>query len=125
MDIDNLIKLSSACLTPIIAIAAVGISVSNYRLAVKKRKDELFDRRYKFYKEFEDFWKTTGKESEGATRMEMDWDDLLAFEQESHFLFGPEIAKHIRSYKGKSFDGIRWVPDLELAKPFRKYLDFK
>ncbi|WP_298740162.1 hypothetical protein [uncultured Chitinophaga sp.] len=122
---EELIKIISACLTPVVAIGAVAVSVSNYKLGVKKRRDELFDRRYKFYKDFEEYWKTTGAESEGATRMEMEWEDIAAFEQEANFLFGPDIAKHIRSYEGKSFRGIRWVPDLELAKPFKKYLDFR
>jgi len=102
------------------------IGVKNYKLALRKRKDDLFDRRYKFLKEFEKFWKTTGSESDGATRPFLEWHEIEPWAQEAYFLFGNDIAKHLRSYEGKSFDGIlNWVPDSELAKPFNKYLCFE
>jgi len=112
-----------ATLTVVIAVATVGINIVNFCLARKRRLDDLFDRRYKFYKDFESFWKSTGSESKGATQMMVEWEDVLAWELEASFLFGEDIVKHIRSYQGKSFDGeMPWIPDLELAKPFKKYL---
>lgn len=125
-NIDELISISSALLTPIVAIIGIFIGILNYKLQIRKRKDELFDRRYKFLKEFEALWKTTGPENKGATRMYLEWDDIEPYAQEAYYLFGSDIADHLRSYEGKSFDqNFNWVPDTELAKPFNKYLCFE
>ena len=124
--IKELINISAAFLTPTVAVIGIFLGVKNYRLAIRKRKDDLFDRRYKFLKDFEDLWKTTGLESEGATRMCLEWDDIEPWAQEAYFLFGKDIVKHIRSYEGKSYDrAFPWVPDSELAKPFLEYLRFE
>ena len=120
------VAMFAALLTPTVAVIGIVIGILNYQLARRKRKDELFDRRYKFYKGFEKLWKTTGLESDGATRMSLEWDDIAPWAQEAYFLFGGDIAKHLESYEGKSYDQkLAWVPDSELAKPFKKYLCFK
>lgn len=100
--INKLITILAALLTPTIAIAGITIGIKNYTLAIRKRKDDLFDRRYNFLKGFEKLWKTTGSENEGATRMCLEWDDIKPWAQEAYFLFGKDIAEHIRSYEGKS-----------------------
>lgn len=124
--VKNLIAILAASLTPIVAVIGILIGVKNYRLAIRKRKDDLFDRRYNFLKDFERLWKTTGLESDGATRMYLEWDDIEPFAQEAYFLFGNEIVRHLKSYEGKSYDrSFPWVPDSELAKPFNKYLCFE
>lgn len=120
------IDILAACLTPTVAVIGIFIGVKNYKLAIRKRKDDLFDRRYKFLKDFEQLWKSTGSESDGATISELEWDDIEPWAQEAYYLFGKDIAKHLRSYEGKSFDGqFSWIPDSELAKPFNKYLCFE
>lgn len=122
----NIITITAACLTPTVALIGIFIGTKTYKLALRKRKDELFDRRYQFLKDFEKLWKTTGLESEGATRMYLEWDDIAPFAQEAYYLFGKDIANHLKSYEGKSFDQhFPWVPDSELAKPFVKYLCFE
>ena len=124
--INNIIGVLAALLTPTVAVIGIFIGIKNYKLALRKRKDDLFDRRYKFLKDFEKLWKTTGLESEGATRMNLDWDDIEPWAQEAYYLFGKDIAEHLRSYTGKSFDQkLSWVPDSELARPFNKYLCFE
>lgn len=123
---NEFIHILSAALTPIVAIVGIVLGIKNYELSRKKRKDALFDRRYKFMKDFEKLWKTTGSESNGATRAYLDWDDLEPWAQEARFLFGKDIAKHIKSFEGKSYEGfMHWVPDTELSKPFTKYLRFE
>ncbi len=125
-DYKEIISLFAASLSPIVAVIAIYIGVKNYKLTERKRKDDLFDRRYKFLKDFEKAWKTTGQESMGAERACLEWDDLESFVQEAYYLFGKDIADHIRSYEGKSYDQhFPWVPDSELAKPFNKYLCFE
>ncbi|RNA61483.1 hypothetical protein D1631_05820 [Chryseobacterium nematophagum] len=125
-NLKNIITIFSALLTPTVAVIGIYIGVLNYKLQIRKRKDDLFDRRYKFLKEFESFWKTTGAENKGAKIHSLEWDDVEPFAQEAYYLFGKEIADHLRSYVGKSFDqDFKWVPDYELAKPFNKYLCFE
>lgn len=125
-ELKGLILLFSALLTPTVAVVGIYIGILNYTLQKRKRKDELFDRRYKFLKDFESLWKTTGDERKGATRMCLEWDDIEPFAQEAYYLFGKDIAEHLRTYEGKSFDqNFNWVPDYELAKPFNRYLCFE
>lgn len=122
----NTINILSAMLTPMVALVGIYLGFMNYELLCKRRKDDLFDRRYKFLKDFEKLWKTTGSESNGATRPHLDWDDLEPWVQEARFLFGNDIAQHIKSYEGRSYEGgLHWVPDTELSKPFGKYLCFE
>lgn len=124
--IKELVNISSALLTPTIAVIGIFLGVKNYRLGLRRRKDDLFDRRYKFLKDFEELWKTTGLESEGATRMCLEWDDIEPWAQEAYFLFDKDIVQHIKSYEGKSYDrSFPWVPDSKLAKPFHRYLCFE
>jgi hypothetical protein len=129
LDVDiikSVIEVLAAALTPVVAIIGIILGLKTYKLGIRKRKDDLFDRRYKFLKDFEKLWKTTGSESRGATRMCLEWDDIEAYAQEAHFLFGKDIAEHLRSYEGKSYDQVfPWVPDSYLAKPFNKYLCFE
>ena len=122
----NIINISAACLTPTVAAIGIFIGIKTYKLALRKRKDDLFDRRYQFLKNFEKLLKTTGPESKGATRMSLEWGDIEPWAQEAYYLFGKDIAEHLRSYEGKSFDQVLpWVPDSKLAKPFGKYLCFE
>lgn len=122
-DWEDLLPIASFLLSLSVAITGICLGKSNYRLALKRRKDDLFDRRYKFMKDFERLWKTTGDEKLGGTRSCLEWDDLLPWAQEAEYLFGKDIYDHIMSYEGKGYDQqLPWVPDPELSKPFHKYL---
>ncbi|ALR29297.1 hypothetical protein ATE47_01555 [Chryseobacterium sp. IHB B 17019] len=124
--IKNIITISAAFLTPTVAIIGIYIGIKNYKLQIRKRKDDLFDRRYQFLQDFEELWKTTGPESLGATRMCLEWDDIAPYAQKAYYLFGNDIVQHLQSYEGKSYDRtFPWVPDSELAKPFDRYLCFE
>lgn len=46
--VTNWIQILSALLTPTIAVAGIAIGMLNYLHARRKRKDDLFDRRYEF-----------------------------------------------------------------------------
>lgn len=119
----EIINILSASLAPIVAITGIYLGIKNYALALKKRKDDLFDRRYEFLQDFEKLWKTTGLESDGAIRPYLEWDDIEPYAQKAAFLFGNDIVNHLKSYEGKSCDrSFIWVPDSKLAKPFEKYL---
>lgn len=100
--IKNLITLLSACLTPTVAFAGIYIASKNYKLSLRRRKDELFDKRYKLLRDFESLWKTTGPEDKGGKIMFLEWDDIEPYAQEAYFLFGKDIADHLKSYEGKA-----------------------
>lgn len=119
------IEVLAALLTPVVAIAGLWIGIANYRLAVRRRKDELFDRRYAFYRKVRDMWMCTGSGAGPDERPSFDWDDIEPFAHEALFLFGKDIADHLRSYAGKEFRGMPGVPDEEFAEPFMKYLRFE
>jgi hypothetical protein len=54
------IQIFSALLVPVVLLGALLIHKANLKLAHKKRKDDLSDRRYEFYKKFEEFWFSDG-----------------------------------------------------------------
>ncbi len=123
--INHTITVFSALLTPVVALVGIYIGVANYLLQKRKRKDELFDRRYKFLKKFDALYKQTGPENRGAKSPCLEWDDIEPYAQEAEYLFGRDIADHLRSYEGKSHDqNFNWIVDSDLAKPFGKYLRF-
>lgn len=125
-NLPDIITILSAVLTPLLATVTITSHILNYRLAKKRRNDDLFNRRYQFVIAFEKLWRTTGNEKDGATQMMLEWDDLAPFIDEAEYLFGNDIVKHIKSYENKSCnDRMTWVPDTKLRKPFRKYLKFK
>lgn len=50
-------------------------------------------------------------------------DDIQPYAKKAYYLFGREIADHLRLYNGKSNDqNFNLVADYELAKPFDKTL---
>lgn len=120
------VQYSAAILTPILAVVTITSHIINYRLAQKRRNDDLFNRRYQFLLSFEKLWRTTGNEKDGATKMSLEWDDLAPFIDEAQYLFANDIVEHLRAYENKSCkERITWVPDSKLRKPFNKYLKFK
>lgn len=120
----DIVDIIAALATPIIALCVAIITFGNYRLAKRKRKDDLFDRRYKFYKAVERAWRNTGS-GEPNIQPWWDWDDIEPWAHEAGFLFGPDISNHLRSYTDKGFEGISWLPDPDFAAPFEKYLSFE
>ncbi|MDP9955096.1 hypothetical protein J2X97_000733 [Epilithonimonas hungarica] len=59
----NVVNILAASLAPLVAVIGIFIGIKNYQLALRKRKDNLFDKRYEFLKDFETLWKTTEPES--------------------------------------------------------------
>jgi hypothetical protein len=107
-----------ALLTPTIAIAGVVIAVLNHLHARRKRKDDLFDRRYEFYKSVRERWMRTGEPEQPC----LDVDDVVPIAEEAALLFGNDIAQHILSLEGKGHSGSPFFPNDDFTKPFEKYL---
>jgi hypothetical protein len=125
MSVKDLIDIFSALLMPTIACMGIYYAKQNYKLAQRKRKDELFDRRYKFYKDVEAIWLSTGNGAVDGERPYFEWDEIESFAHEAEFLFDKEIADHLRSLAEQQFQGLPGVPDSTFSEPFYKYLKFE
>ena len=116
------IDILAAFATPAIAGAAVAISYTNYMLARRKRADDLFDRRYAFYKRLEKYWLNTGRCAPPDVDPEPDVEFLIAFADEASFLFDDDICQHIINLPTAGHTGSPFFPDDDFVKPFREYL---
>ncbi|HWR04115.1 MAG TPA: hypothetical protein VN419_08840, partial [Humidesulfovibrio sp.] len=106
----------------VIAGAAVAISYANYILAKQKRADDLFDRRFAFYKRLEGYWMSTGRWASKDTDPYPDIETLISFADEASFLFSDSICKHIVNLPTSGHRGSPFFPDDDFVKPFREYL---
>lgn len=117
------VSVVSALLTPMIAFLAVVLSFFNYWLDVRRRRDELFDRRYEFYQRLRSMWLRTGALPEQLPELDtFDIPDLAPIAEEAEFLFGKDIVKHVFSLAGRSHSGDPSFPEDTYVAPFRKYL---
>jgi len=117
----NGIEALSALLTPTIAIAGLVIAVLQYRTNNLKRKNDLFDKRYEFYKSVEKLWLSTID-----NEIKEFWvEDLIPIASEARILFGNDVADHIMSLENKRHKGSPFFPNDDFSKPFLKYLQLK
>ena len=133
MENPSFVIILSAWLTPVVAIFGIWFTWRQYSLDQKKRKDELFDRRWDFYRRaktefidnFCDFYE--GKDLKAAKKIVKNWIDHYA--DEAYFLFGPEIEKHVRASVKDVINrtGNNQIEDpaATFRKPFEKYLRLK
>ncbi len=111
-----------AAIGAVTGVVALLLNLFQYRLAAKRRKDDLFDRRYEFYRQVRSMWLNTGNGAPPGQRPWLDIKDLIPVSEEASFLFGQDIAQHICSLADKKHDGSPFFPDDDFVKPFRKYL---
>lgn len=113
----EIIDYLSAWLGPIVAVSTVYMHFSQRYTARMKRKDELFDKRYEFYKKIESKWLETYYDSTP------EWEvvDLIPVANEASFLFGKDIMDHIIGLAEKRCSTPFFVDD-HFIKPFNKYL---
>jgi hypothetical protein len=87
------VSVLAALLTPAVAVAAALIAYFNYQMAKRKRSDDLFDRRYAFYKNFRGAWLSTGTGTHPDEDPGLDViEDLAPLADEASFLFGDDIV---------------------------------
>lgn len=116
------VEVMQALLTPTIAVAGIGIGVLNHLLARRRRKDELFDRRYEFYQRVREMWMSTGVGANNDEDPEVHAEDLVPMAEEARLLFGEDVAQHIMSLAGPGHQGHPFFPDGTFTEPFEKYL---
>lgn len=125
MDISNLIPICCTIISTMIAIAVAIFTAANYKLAKRRRKDELFDRRYKLYQEVRALWLATGGDTPEEHQIDLDVDYIMPVAEEAGFLFGDDVVKHIYSLSGKRHKGGLGIPNDDFIEPFKKYLKFE
>ncbi len=92
MCIDQIIDLSKALLTPLIAIVATYIAWQQWRTNQQKLNLERYDRRLRVYEEVRKILSIVMRDARAG------YEDLLKFRtsvSEADFLFGPEIPAYI------------------------------
>lgn len=92
MCIDQVIEISKALLTPIIAVVTAYIAYQQWKTNQQKLFLDLYDRRLKVYEEVRQILSIILRDAKAS------YDDLLKFRRavsEADFLFGPEISEYI------------------------------
>lgn len=109
----KLVEILSALLTPTIAIAGGIIAWLQWQTNERKRTQELFDRRYEFYKRALGAYEEFHSDKNGSTEpWEFDY-----FYTEAGFLFGDDIVDHLKNFGSNPKRNLAWF-----ARPFSKYL---
>ncbi len=115
-DWEDWVDVLVTSLSPAILLFTIAFVWS--RINRRKEKADFFDRRYKFYQRFKEFWLATQDNNH-----ELTLEDLFPFAKEAAFLFGKDVQDHILSLSGKRHKGSSLFPDEDFTQPFRKYLD--
>jgi len=106
--IEQIIELSKALLTPIIAIVATYIAWQQWNTNKQKLNLERYDRRLKVYEEVRKILSIVMRDGTVET------DDLLKFRtsvSEADFLFGEEIPRYIDEIYVHGLNLWRWKSD--------------
>jgi hypothetical protein len=109
---------------PIIAIGGVLIAWQQHKLNHRKRKDELFDKRYAFYQSVVRVHLGTWPGHNSRDDRELELEDVIDMSIEGRYLFGEEVQNLILKLPEMSASNPNWA-DSEVSKPFDKYLLFE
>jgi hypothetical protein len=106
----------SALLTPTIAVAGGIIAWFQWLTNETKRKQDLFDRRFDFYKRAVSSYEELWSERAGTTTAY----EFEYFCTEASFLFGPDLVQHLKTMSRHGRFDLTWF-----TKPFRHYMQFR
>ena len=116
------VEVFQALSVPAIAFAGVCIAATNLWLGFRKRRDDLFDRRYDFFRRAVRAWEAAAKSQHETGENVPDWEYRAALANEALFLFGPRLAEHLNNYT-KPFDHhVPQLPNEDFVKPFDPYM---
>ena len=102
---DQVIEVSKAFLTPLIAIVATYIAWQQWRTNQQQFLLDRYDRRLRVYEEVKKILSIIVRDTKAST------DDLLRFRtsvSEADFLFGPEIPQYIDEIYKRGLSLWRW-----------------
>ena len=106
--------------TTLVCLLGLLIAGLQVYLTYKKRKDDLFNLRYEFYKNASNIWTSTCNPETPP----LDIIDLIPLAEKASFLFGEDIFKHIISLENKTATN-PFFPEEDFSKPFVKYLKLR
>ncbi len=116
MCMEQIIEISKALLTPVIAIVATYIAWQQWQTNRQKLNLERYDRRLHVYEEVRKILSIIVRDANAST------EDLLQFRtsvSEADFLFGPEIPEYIDQIYKRGINLWRW------NKEYRDYTQKK
>ena len=116
MEDKSWIEILTALLTPTIACCAVLIAWQQWRTAERKIKQDLFNKRYAFFKRMWTIFASRIGEPEGPIEDTI----LLDYVHEAEFLFGEDIVNHLFKIPEKQAENCLdydWF-----SSPFKKYM---
>jgi hypothetical protein len=102
---EQVIEISKALLTPLIAIVATYIAWQQWKTNQQKLKLERYERRLRVYEEVRKILSIILRDAKAST------EDLLKFRtsvSEADFLFGPEIPEYIDEIYKRGLNLWRW-----------------
>jgi hypothetical protein len=105
MCVEDIVKLSGALLTPLIAVVAAYIAWQQWKTNRQKLVMDRYDRRLRIYEEVRKILSIILRDAKAST------DDLLKFRtsvSEADFLFGPEIMAYIDEIYKHGLSLWRW-----------------
>ena len=105
MCIEQLIEISKALLTPVIAAVTTYIAWQQWKTNKQKLNLERYDRRLRVYEEVRKILSIIARDAKASTQ------DLMQFRtsvSEADFLFGPEIPKYIDEIYERGVNLWRW-----------------
>lgn len=108
MNVEQIVDIAKALLTPFIAIIAVYIAWQQWKTNQQKLNLERYDRRLRVYEEIRKILSIILRDAKANT------DDLLKFRtsvSEADFLFGPEISEYIDEIYKHGLSLWRWNQD--------------
>lgn len=117
MCIEQLVEISKALLTPIIAVVTTYIAYQQWKINRQKLFLDLYDRRLKVYEEVRQILGMVARDARAS------YDDLLKFHiavSEADFLFEPEISEYIEEIYQRGVKLQYWnkqYRDLTQTKP--------
>ena len=114
----KVINILSALLSPILAILGVTFVWLGWRTNEKKRQNDLFDRRYKFYVKIKESYLS----QHDPESRPLDVTDWIPYAEEACFLFGDDIQKHVLTFADRKLSGSPDFPEEWFVGPFKKYL---
>ncbi len=122
MIIDKIIDISKALLTPMIGLLGIYIAYQQWQTNERKRKQDLFERRWTFYTELKLLFENLMNSDEAATVFcPTDFCIYNNRADQAKYLFGEDIVEHIFNIQEIAKSG-----DYNLfSEPFDKYLIFE
>jgi hypothetical protein len=110
------VQALNALLIPFIAVVGTIIGWLQWRTNERKRKQDLFDKRFALYLKAVSYYEEVWSDRAGSSP-DYDFKTLYV---EASFLFGQDVVDHLKTMtREKKFD-IDWF-----AEPFRRYMQLK